>query len=85
MENAMMPYQGAYAPLLRDSRRAGRQISRQGAQTQLRLAGIDYETDVTIGKEESLTAVTVHGMTDVTRVAQVQKHLRRWPLRPAVG
>jgi hypothetical protein len=75
MTDAMMPYQGAYAPLLRDSRRAGRQISRQGAHTQLRLAGIDYETDVTIGKEESVTAATGNAMGQVVRIAQLQAHL----------
>jgi hypothetical protein len=39
------------------------------------LATVDKETDVTIAKEDSTTSVLAHGMTAVTRVAQMQAQL----------
>jgi hypothetical protein len=71
----LQPYQGAQVPLLRDSRRAARSISRIEAQTQMRLASIDHETDTSIAKVESHTTVVGRGMTAVVQVAQAQKQL----------
>jgi hypothetical protein len=71
----MAPFLGGSAPLLRDSRRAARQISRYQAQAQIRIAGTDTETDVSIAKVDSTTAVAGSAMTSVTRVAVAVKHL----------
>jgi hypothetical protein len=70
-----MMYQGAFAPLERDSRRAGREISRMEAQTQTRLARIDNETDTTIAKGHSLSRVVAFAMGDVGQVAEVRKQV----------
>jgi hypothetical protein len=67
-----MLYQGAVAPLLRDSKRAGREISRMEADTQTRLARVDKETDAAIAKGHSLSSVVAYAMTDVGQVAQVR-------------
>lgn len=75
MSDLQLWYQGGNAPLLRDSRRAARHISRADAATQVRLACTDNETDVSSAKVESVTAVTGQAMTAVARVAQAQKHL----------
>jgi hypothetical protein len=69
-----MPYTGGEL-LGRDSRRAARTISRYQAQTQVRVAGTDQETDVSLAKLESSTAVTGQAMAAVVRVAQLQKQL----------
>lgn len=74
--STIQPYQGNQ-PLLRDSRRAGRAISRYQAGGQVRTAAIDVETDVTLDKLDSLTAVTGLAMGAVVRVAQAQKHLEQ--------
>jgi hypothetical protein len=75
LSNDLTPYQGAIEPLSRDSRRAGREISRMEAGTQTRLARIDKETDATIAKGHSLTSATAFGMNDVTRIAKLQTEL----------
>ena len=74
MSNEPIPYIGGDL-LLRDGRRAARTISRYQAQTQVRVANTDCETDVSLAKVESGTAVTGQAMTAVTRVAQLQKQL----------
>jgi hypothetical protein len=61
--------------LLRDVRRATRDVSRYQATGQVRLTSIDVETDIVLAKVDSLTAVTGQGMSAVTRVAQVQRQL----------
>ncbi|WP_027861740.1 hypothetical protein [Marmoricola sp. URHB0036] len=61
--------------LSRDSRRAGRAITRSRSVTQMRMAHVDDETDVTMQKVEALTSATGLAMSAVTRVAQAQKHL----------
>jgi hypothetical protein len=71
----MSPYIGGSAPLLRDSRRAARQISRYQASSQMRIANTDNETDVSIAKVESATAVTGSAMMSVTRVEVAIKSL----------
>jgi hypothetical protein len=71
----LQPYLGGYPPLSRDSKRAARAISRYQGNTQVRIAGTDHETDVSIAKVDSITAITGQAMTAVTRVAQAQKHL----------
>ncbi len=70
----LIPYQGG-GGLTRDSRRAGRAITRSRSFTQVRLAVVDDEADVTMQKVEALTSATGAGMGAVTRVAQAQKHL----------
>lgn len=72
----IQPYHGNQA-LLRDSRRAGRAISRYQAGGQVREAQIDIDTDVTLSKVDSLTTVTGQAMGAVVRVAQAQKHLEQ--------
>jgi hypothetical protein len=61
--------------LMREARRAGRTISRYQAQTQVRIASTDNETDVSLAKVESCTAVTGQAMAAAVRVAQLQKQL----------
>jgi hypothetical protein len=71
----MMPYINGTAPLLRDSRRAARQISRYQANAEVRIASTDTETDVSIAKVESATAVTGSAMMSVTRLEVAIKNL----------
>ncbi|MBV9869679.1 MAG: hypothetical protein JO214_03560 [Frankiaceae bacterium] len=75
MSQDLSPYIGGSAPLLRDSRRAARQISRYQANSQMRIASTDTETDVSIAKVESATAVTGSAMMSVTRVEVAIKSL----------
>jgi hypothetical protein len=58
-----------------DARRAGRANSRYRTGGQIRLARVDAETDIAIGKEEALTAVTGTAMACVVRVAKLQQQL----------
>lgn len=60
-----------------DARRAGRAISRYQTGGQVRLAKVDTETDVAIGKAEAVTAATGTAMANVVRVAQAQRHLEQ--------
>lgn len=73
--NDIQQYPGGHPLLPSDGRRAARAISRYGAQSRVRVAGTDYETDVALSKVDGLTAVTGHAMGGVVRVAQGQKHL----------
>jgi hypothetical protein len=75
MPNVPMAYEGAMPLLLRDSKWAGREISRMGAHTQTRLAGIDNETDVTDAKLDSNDRVTARAMMGVARVGQLEVQL----------
>ena len=74
MSNDLTPYVGGDL-LPRDGRRAARTISRYQAQTQVRVAGVDQETDTTLAKVESSTAVSGQAMASVVRVAQLHKQL----------
>ena len=67
--------QGSDGLLPRDARRGGRAISRAGTSGIVRRSVVDIETDVTLTKTDSLTAVTGAMMADVTRVAQAQAQL----------
>ena len=67
--------QGSDGLLPRDARRGGRAISRAGTSGIVRRSVVDIETDVTLTKTDSLTAVTGVMMADVTRVAQAQAQL----------
>lgn len=58
-----------------DARRAGRTISRYQTGGQVRLARVDTDTDVAIGKGEALTAVTGSAMGCIVRVAKLQQQL----------
>jgi hypothetical protein len=60
---------------MRDSRRAARHISRYDAQSKLRIACTDSETDVSIAKVDSTTAVAGSAAMAVTRVALAIKTL----------
>src|SRR4051794_36899361 len=60
-----------------DTRRAGRAISRQQAQGQVRIAQADVDTDVAIAKGDSYTAATGSAMGNVIRVAQAQRQLEQ--------
>jgi hypothetical protein len=75
MSGELIPFIGGSSPLLRDSRRAARQISRYEAQSQMRIASTDTETDVSIAKVDSATAVTGSAMMSVTRVEVAIKSL----------
>lgn len=77
MQTDIQSYQGSQALLPSDGRRAGRAISRYEAQGRVRVAGMDVETDVSLAKVDSLTAVTGQAMGAVVRVAQGQKHLEQ--------
>lgn len=58
--------------LPRDARRSGRALSQSSGRGMVRRGGVDNETDVTLSKTDSITAVTGAMMADVTRVAQAQ-------------
>ena len=73
----LMMYQGGYGLSKRDSRIAARYISHGSSALQMREADIEHETEATIAKGESVTAVTAHGMTDVARIAQLQQQLEK--------
>lgn len=68
---------GSSSLLPSDARRAGRAISRYQSGGQVRLARVDTDTDVAIGKEEALTAATGSAMGNVVRVAQAQRQLEQ--------
>ena len=69
----LIPY--ATGELERDTRRAGRAISRHRAGTQVRLAAVDDDTDLAMQKVDALTSTTGLAMGAVARVAQVQRQL----------
>lgn len=72
----IIPHQGGGGGLLpRDARRAGRSLSQSSVTGMVRRHDVDVETDVTLTKSDSVTAVTVAMMADVARVAQVQQQL----------
>jgi hypothetical protein len=64
-----------FDPLPQDARRAARAISRYQTCGQVRLAKVETETDVAIGKEEAETTVTGNAMGCVVRVAKLQQQL----------
>lgn len=72
-------YQGGYGSGLsrRESGRAAREIARGSASVAMRESRIENETDVTIAKGDSLTAVGAHAMTDVTRITKLQEQLEQ--------
>lgn len=61
----------------RDSRRSSRAISRHQMAAQVRVAGIDADTDTAIAKIENATMATGTAMSSVIRVAQAQRHLEQ--------
>ncbi len=75
MSHDMQQYQGGNVSLPGDVRRAGRAISRYQAGAQVRLADVDTETDVALGKIDATTATTAQAMAAVIRVAQLHKNL----------
>lgn len=60
-----------------DTRRASRVISRYRANGQVRVGGIDNDTDVALAKVDALTQATGSAMGAVVRVAQAQGHLEQ--------
>jgi hypothetical protein len=66
-------YQRGYAPSKRDSRWAAGEISRGGSEMQVRQSRVEGETELTIAKGESYTAVTAYALTDVTRIGKLQE------------
>jgi hypothetical protein len=60
-----------------DTRRAGRALSRHHSANQLRIAKIDSDADVAIGKADADTAVTGSAMGKVVQVAQGQRALEQ--------
>lgn len=68
---------GGGGPLVRDARRTSRTISKVQSGGQVRLARVDMETDVAMGKVDALTATTGQTMGAVVRVAQAQRHLEQ--------
>lgn len=75
MARDLMLSQGGYGLSRRDAGLAAREISRGNGEMQVREARIERETEVTICKGDSLTAVTAHAMTDVARIGQLQQQL----------
>lgn len=72
----IQPYMsGAGGLLPRDSRRVARTNSRCSAGGVVRVSSTDVETDVTLAKVDSATAVTGAAMSAVVRVAKAQQHL----------
>ncbi len=71
----LQPYGAANLPVSGDARRAARHISRYQAAGQVRLADVDTETDVALGKIDATTATTAQAMGAVIRVAQLHKSL----------
>jgi hypothetical protein len=63
--------------MLRDSRRAGRAISRHQAGAHVRVAAVDADTDVAVAKIENVTMATGTAMQSVARVAQAQRQLEQ--------
>lgn len=61
--------------LVRDSRRAGRAISRVQSRGQVRQAEIDVETDVALNRADSLTHTTAPAMVGVARITQAEQQL----------
>lgn len=70
----VQPYNALQQPLMSDSRRAGRLVSRYQAQGQTSVALTDVLTDTAIAKSDSVTAVTGQAMSNVVRVAQAQQN-----------
>lgn len=66
-------YSGELLPS--DARRASRAISRYQTCGQVRLARVDTDTDVALGKEEAQTTVIGNAMACVVRVAKLQQQL----------
>lgn len=54
-----------------------RAIGRQRLGAQLRASQVDLVTDVAIVKSENLTAATGQAMSDIVRIAQVQRQLEQ--------
>ncbi len=76
MPSHLSPY-GASDLLPSDARRTGRAVSKYQAGGQVRLSGVDTDTDVAIGKADAYTAATGNAMGDIVRVAQGQRHLEQ--------
>ncbi|MFL6137360.1 MAG: hypothetical protein ACJ74O_06105 [Frankiaceae bacterium] len=68
-------YQPSTLPLLRDERRTGRAISRVRSGGAVRLARVDTEVDIAVGKMDGLTLATGQGLGAVGRVAQAEQQL----------
>ena len=75
MSNELLPYVGG--DLSRSARRAGRAISRHQLTAQVRIAGVDSDTDTALAKIENVSMATGAAMTSVVRVAQAQRHLEQ--------
>lgn len=58
-----------------DARRVGRATSRHHAAARVRVAGVDTDTDVAIGKADAYTQATGNAAGNVVRVAQAMRHL----------
>jgi CO/xanthine dehydrogenase FAD-binding subunit len=63
--------------LTRPARRASRAITSRQLAAQVRLAGVDADTDVAIGKIENLTMATGVAASAVVRVARAQRYLEQ--------
>lgn len=72
MSDALLPYGSRHDVLARDYRRAGRAVSRQDASIMVRQAGLDGETEMTIGRLDSVRTATSWGMRAVGQVAQFE-------------
>lgn len=55
-----------------DARRSSRAISRTSSAGIVRRTGVDVETDVTLAKTDSMTAIAGTMLHDIARVAQAQ-------------
>ena len=62
---------------MRESRRAGRAMSRNHAGALVRISATDADADVAQAKIDNLTMATGAAMSSVVRVAQAQRHLEQ--------
>ena len=71
MSQDLLPYMGG--TLTRESRRTARAVSRHQMTSQVRVAGVDTETDIALAKVDALTHTTGQAMSAVVRVAVAQR------------
>jgi hypothetical protein len=74
MSYELNPYTGGGA-MVRDVRRTSRAISRVNGNGQIRQTQVDVETDLALGKIDSITASTGQALGSVAKVAQAEAAL----------
>ena len=77
MSRDLVAYGSGGGELTWSARRAGRVISRHQLVAQVRVAGVDADTDTAMAKIENVSMATGAAMSSVVRVAQAQRHLEQ--------